>query len=295
MNDRPVFRFAPSPNGELHLGHAYSALYTARAAREAGGRFLLRIEDIDLLRARREFAERIFEDLAWLGLEWEQPVRRQSAHFAEYAAALERLRQEGLVYPCFATRRQIRDSIAGKPGHPRDPEGSPLYPGLSKSLSEAERAALLAEGRPHAFRLDMDKACRRAREIAGGPLEFLEEGAGPGGERGRLAVRPGLWGDVIVARKDIGTSYHLAVVVDDARQGVTHVSRGQDLFHATHIHRLLQVLLGLPAPVYRHHALIREGESGRKLSKSARDRSLRALRESGVAAAEIRRTLGFGS
>jgi len=293
MSALPVFRFAPSPNGELHLGHAYSALFTAQAARRAGGRLLLRIEDIDLVRSRQEYVDQILADLAWLGLEWEQPVRRQSAHFADYAKALDRLRADGLIYPSFATRQEIRDAVSGKADHPLDPEGSPHYPGLGKYLSERESQALIAAGTPHALRLDMEKALARAREQGLLPLEFHEDGEGPDGEAGTLTADPARWGDVIVARKDVKTSYHLAVVVDDAIQGVTHVTRGQDLFHATSVHRLLQALLGLPVPRYRHHRLIEEAETGRKLSKSARDKSIRSLREAGVTPEEIRAALGF--
>ncbi len=286
--DRPVVRFAPSPNGALHLGHAYSALYTQARARELGARLLVRIEDIDLVRSRQEFINGIFEDLEWLGLEWEQPVRRQSQHFDDYRAALARLEALGVVYSCFATRQEIRDAVARMPGHPRDPDGAPLYPGLCKALSRDERDALVAKGAPFALRLDVV----RAMEVAGAPLTFHEHGCGPHGEAGRLSVDPAKWGDVIIARKDVKTSYHLSVVVDDALQGVTHVTRGQDLFHATHVHRLLQVLLDLPEPRYYHHELVRD-ETGRRLSKSARDKSLKALRSGGATAQDVRRRLGF--
>ena len=286
--DRPVVRFAPSPNGELHLGHAYSALYTQAKAQELGARLLVRIEDIDLVRSRQAFVDGILRDLAWLGLEWEGPVRRQSEHFQDYRDALARLDAMGVVYPCFATRQQIREAVAKRPGHPHDPDGTPLYPGLSKGLSTGQRAYLIESGASHAFRLDMEAAMARV----GGTLTFEELERGPDGESGRISVRPEMWGDVIVARKDVKTSYHLSVVVDDALQGVTDVTRGQDLFHATHIHRLLQVLLGLPEPRYHHHDLVRD-EAGRRLSKSASDKSLRALRESGLTADDIRVQLGF--
>lgn len=285
---RPVVRFAPSPNGELHLGHAYSALYTQAKARELGARLLVRIEDIDLVRSRQGFVDGIFEDLVWLGLEWEQPVRRQSQHFDDYRAALARLEALGVTYPCFATRQEIRDAVADAPGHPTDPDGSAVYPGLSKGLGAAERDALMAQGRPFALRLDVEQAMA----LHGGALTFEEHECGPDGETGSLPVDPAMWGDVVIARKDVKTSYHLSVVVDDALQGVTHVTRGQDLFHATHIHRLLQALLGLPEPCYHHHDLVRD-ETGRRLSKSARDKSLRALRESGATALDVRRQLGF--
>ena len=291
MHDKqPVFRFAPSPNGELHLGHAYSALHTARLARETGGRFLLRIEDIDASRARPEFEQGIFDDLEWLGLEWETPVRRQSEHMDDYAAALLTLEQMGLVYPCFATRAEI--AAAASADALTDPDGAALYPGLWRGRDAAEVDARKQAGEPFALRLDMDRALARAKKLHPGPITFAEEEEGPHGQRGELAIDPGMWGDVVIARKEVPASYHLAVVVDDALQGVTHVSRGQDLFFATHIHRLLQVLLGLPEPRYRHHALIRGGD-GRKLSKSARDTSLKSLRASGVHASDILRRLGF--
>ena len=281
-----VFRFAPSPNGELHLGHARSALLNARLAGETGGRFLLRIEDIDLERCTPEFEAGIYRDLAWLGLAWEEPVRRQSEHFADYAAALERLKKDGLVYPSYMSRGDVRDHIAGQSSArpwPRDPDGAPHYPDVDRRLSRRERARRIAAGAPHSWRLDMDAA--RAR--IGRPLSWAEEGAGSEGETGKVAARPQDWGDVVLARSDTPASYHLAVVVDDALQGVTHVVRGRDLFHATAVHRLLQELLGLPAPVYRHHALIADAD-GRKLSKSRRDTGIRALREAGVSPEEVR-------
>lgn len=288
--ERPVFRFAPSPNGELHIGHAFSALFTAAAAREAGGRFLLRIEDIDTGRARPEFERGIYEDLAWLGLEWEEPVRRQSEHFDDYREALGRFQEMGLVYPCFATRAEIE--AAARLDSPRDPEGAPLYPGLWRWRPPRDVEARLSEGAPFALRLDMARAIAAAEKMAGGPLTFIEEGAGPAGETGKVRVVAQRWGDVVIARKEVPTSYHLAVVVDDALQGITHVSRGQDLFYAAFVHRVLQVLLGLPAPRYRHHALVRDG-GGRKLAKSARDTSLKSLREAGMSAKELRERLGF--
>ncbi|MBT9291123.1 tRNA glutamyl-Q(34) synthetase GluQRS [Prosthecodimorpha staleyi] len=289
---RPVFRFAPSPNGDLHLGHAFSALTDFRAANAAGGRFLLRMEDIDTTRCRPEFEAGILADLAWLGLRWETPVRRQSEHFADYAAALARLTDIGLVYPAFLSRGAIKARVeaaeADGRAWPRDPDGAPLDPGDDRDLDAAEAERRIAAGAPFAWRLRMAKACA----AAGDGLAWQEEGEGPGGETGRVAAEPERWGDVILARRDTPTSYHLAVVVDDALQGVTHVVRGRDLFHATSVHRLLQRLLGLPEPVYRHHRLILDG-SGRKLSKSLRDTSLAALRASGATPADICRMVGL--
>ena len=292
MPDRPVLRFAPSPNGHLHLGHAYSALFTYRRAREMGGRFLLRIEDIDVARCTQAFTGQVLDDLAWLGLSWEEPVRRQSDHFDEYFTAVEQLDSMGVLYPCFATRQEIRRAVEGIADHPVDPDGAPLYPGLSKNLAPGECEALIGQGRPHALRLDMDKAVELARGKNSGAITFQEIGSGPDGETGTLALDPKAWGDVIIARKDIRTSYHLSVVFDDALQGVTHVTRGQDLFHATPIHRLLQVLLDLPEPAYEHHGLIRD-DAGRRLSKSAHDRSLLSLRAAGHTADDIREMVGF--
>ena len=291
--DTPVVRFAPSPSGELHLGHAYSALFTESKARELGARLILRIEDIDLLRCRPAFTDAILRDLDWLGLTWEEPVRIQSGHMDDYRSALARLDAMGVLYPCFATRGDIARAIEGKPDHPRDPDGSPVYPGLSKSLSPEERERRIAAGEPHALRIDMARALEAVAAKMSLPLAFRELGTGPAGETGAVEADLAAWGDVVIARKDIGTSYHIAVVTDDALQGVTHVTRGQDLFHATAIHRLLQVLLDLPEPVYMHHGLVRD-DTGRRLSKTARDRSLRALREAGVTAQDIRRKFGLG-
>lgn len=287
----PVFRFAPSPNGYLHLGHAYSALLNFDGAREAGGRLLLRIEDIDATRCRPEFETAICEDLAWLGIAWETPVRRQSEHLADYRAALDQLSALGLVYPAFESRAEIARLVAAREADgpwPRDPDGAPLYPGGAKSLAADERARLIGTGAPYALRLDMAAACRR---IAG--LSWNELGEGPAGERSILPARPEAWGDVILARKETPTSYHLSVVIDDALQAVSEVVRGQDLFHATAVHRLLQALLGLPAPAYRHHGLIRD-EAGLKLSKSTRSTGLRELRAAGATPAGIRRLVGLG-
>ncbi|RTL53549.1 MAG: tRNA glutamyl-Q(34) synthetase GluQRS [Bradyrhizobiaceae bacterium] len=288
----PVFRFAPSPNGYLHLGHAFSALLNFDLARQNGGQFLLRIEDIDSARCRPEYEAAIYEDLAWLGLAWEQPVRRQSEHLALYADALARLTGQGLVYPAFESRAEIARLVAekGTAGPwPRDPDGTPLYPGVDRLLSAAERAEKIASGAPYALRLDMAAACARA-----GDLTWDEHGAGPDGETGTLVAQPQEWGDVILARKDTPTSYHLSVVIDDALQGVSHVVRGQDLFHATSVHRLLQHLLDLPAPSYRHHRLIRDG-AGRKLSKSDDATGIRELRAAGAGPQDIRRIVGLSS
>lgn len=284
----PVFRFAPSPNGYLHLGHALSALLNFDMARAAGGRFLLRIEDIDVSRCRPEYEAAIYEDLAWLGLEWETPVRRQSDHFSAYRDALDRLTAMGLVYPSFESRAEIARMVAALGEHaPRDPDGAPLYPGHAHALSAAECDRRLAAGDPYALRLDMAAAIAKA-----GPLQWQESGAGPHGETGTIAARPERWGDVVIARKEVPTSYHLAVTVDDALQGITHVVRGQDLFWATGVHRLLQHLLGLPAPLYRHHRLILD-EEGRKLAKSTRSTALRELRAQGMTAADVRRLVGL--
>lgn len=289
-------RFAPSPNGWLHLGHAYSVLLGADIAAREGAQYLLRIEDIDLGRTRAEYIEGIFEDLTWLGLSWPKPLLRQSTRFNAYDAALKTLRDMDLVYPCFATRKEITDAIQqsgiGLKHWPTDPDGAHIYPGLYKDISLQERNRLMWEGRSYAWRLDMEKARRIAEEITGAPITFLEEGASAAGLTGRQPIKPEYFGDVILARKDVPTSYHIAVVVDDAHQGISMVTRGQDLFPATYIHRLLQVLLGLPEPRYHHHGLIRD-ETGRRLSKSAKDRALRELREQGMTADDIRRLVGL--
>jgi glutamyl-Q tRNA(Asp) synthetase len=285
-----VFRFAPSPNGFLHLGHALSALLNFEAARVSGGRFLLRIEDIDATRCRPEFEDAIYEDLAWLGIAWEQPVRRQSQHMDAYGAALRRLEQDGLLYPAFESRAEIARLVAAKEQEgpwARDPDGAPLYPGDAKLRSAAERRALIDGGAPYALRLDMTAARALCRS-----LTWHEEGAGPDGETGEIVARAEQWGDVILARKETPTSYHLSVVIDDALQGVTHVIRGQDLFWSTSVHRLLQQLLGLPAPAYRHHPLIRD-DAGQKLSKSTRATGIRELRAAGIKPADIRGKVGL--
>lgn len=272
-----VTRFAPSPTGYLHKGHAYSGLMAYAAARAAGGRFLLRIEDIDATRCRPEYEAAIYEDLAWLGLEWEQPVRRQSEHLAEYDAALERLIAKDLVYRCFRTRSELQNEFAAAPHGPMEAfRGAPLPP--------EEEAQRLAAGQSYAWRLSLAKA----ETLLGGfsHLTYFVEG------EGWTAARPEVGGDVVLARKDVRTSYHLASVVDDALQGVTHVIRGVDLIDAAHVHRLLQALLDLPTPVYRHHPLVL-GPDGKRLAKRDKAETLRSLRERGVTPAEIRRELGF--
>ena len=279
---QPIFRFAPSPNGYLHLGHAFSALLNLDMARASGGRLLLRIEDIDAARCRPQFEAAIFEDLAWLGVTWEAPVRRQSEHLEAYRAALERLEARGLIYPSFETRAEIARLVAERERRapwPRDPDGAPLYPGDAKRLSLAERAEKIAAGAPFALRLDMRRALAQA-----GALDWSETGT--------IAAAPQAWGDVVLARKETPTSYHLAVVVDDALQGITHVVRGEDLFWSTSVHRLLQVLLGLPAPTYHHHRLILDAD-GNKLSKSTQATGLRELRAQGVTPGEIRKLVGL--
>ena len=280
-----VTRFAPSPTGRLHKGHAFSALTAWRAAREAGGRFILRIEDIDPTRCRSGFEAAIYEDLDWLGLDWEQPVRRQSDHLADYDEVVRRLDGLGLLYRCFRTRKEIMDAIgdaphgaveAVRPGpHPAD-----------------EEAALVAEGRPFAWRLSLE----RAREHLGGAvwdaLSFVEEGQGLDGEHGEIRARPETAGDVVVARKDAGTAYHVAVTHDDALQRITHVIRGQDLFEASHIQVLLQRLMGWPTPRYRHHRLL-TGPDGRRFAKRDGSVTLAQLRADGVTAEALREELGF--
>jgi glutamyl-Q tRNA(Asp) synthetase len=286
----PVFRFAPSPNGYLHLGHAFSALLNFDLAAQTGGRFLLRIEDIDTTRCRPEFEAAIYQDLAWLGVTWELSARRQSEHLANYSEALGKLSDQGLIYPSFESRAEIARLVAEREANglwPRDPDGAPHYPGSARLLSPGERARLLASDAPCALRLDMAAACARA-----GDLGWTEQGEGPEGETGTVAARPQAWGDVILARKETPTSYHLSVVVDDALQGVTEVVRGQDLFWSTSLHRLLQRLLGLPQPAYRHHRLLRD-DSGRKLSKSTAATGLRELRAGGKTPADIRRLIGL--
>jgi glutamyl-Q tRNA(Asp) synthetase len=287
---QPVFRFAPSPNGYLHLGHALSALLNAEMARAKGGRLLLRIEDIDTARCRPEYEVAIYEDLAWLGLQWEAPAWRQSEHYEDYRDALARLDAMGLIYPSFETRAEIARLVAARDAQgvwPRDPDGVPLYPGRANTMADSERKWRMDDGEPYALRLDMRAALARV-----GELNWLETGAGPAGETGMVAADPAAWGDVILARKETPTSYHLAVVVDDARQGITDVVRGRDLFYATAVHRLLQALLGLPQPCYYHHRLVLDAE-GHKLSKSTQSTGLRELRAGGASVGDIRRLVGL--
>lgn len=279
-----VTRFAPSPTGFLHLGHAHSALAGWRAARAAGGRFLLRIEDIDRDRCRPAFTDAILEDLAWLGIDWDGPVRRQSDHMDDYQDALTRLEALGVIYPCFCSRAEIQAEIAAAGQAPHGPDG-PLYPGTCRRLDPAERRARMAAGQPHAMRLDAARAAALA-----GPLTWREEEGE--GLAGRTAVDPMALGDVVLARKDIGSSYHLSVTVDDHLQGVTLVVRGRDLHAATHLHRLIQALLGLREPTYRHHLLLTNA-AGERLAKRDGALSLRALREAGRSPAEVRAMAGF--
>ncbi len=292
-SDALVFRFAPSPNGDLHLGHAFSAVLNHRMARAAGGRFLLRLEDIDTARCTPVFEAGILDDLAFLGLDWDGPPRRQSEHFARYRGALAELEARDLIYPAFLTRGEVRAHAlrhAARTGDPwpRDPDGAALYPRLDRDLGVAERRERMASGAPFAWRLDMARAAALV-----GPLDFVEtsdagEAAGPH----RVAARPERWGDVVLGRKDVPASYHLAVVLDDADQGVTHVVRGRDLFEATSVHRVLQALFGLPVPTYHHHRLIRDAE-GAKLSKSRGAPSLRSLREKGARRQDILAMVGL--
>jgi len=275
-----VTRFAPSPTGLLHLGHAHSALAGWRRARAAGGRFLLRIEDIDPGRCRPEYRDAILEDLAWLGLDWDGPVRVQSEHLAEYHAVLESLSARGLLYPCFCTRAEIAREITASAAAPHGPDG-PLYPGTCRRLSAEERQYRIMAGEPHALRLDMARA---AACVPG--LDFEELG------EGRIVCDPAQFGDVVLARKDAPASYHLCVTHDDAAQGVTLVTRGIDLKPATHLHRLLQALMGWPAPAYAHHALLTD-DAGRRLAKRDRAATLRDLRTSGRSPAEVRAMAGF--
>ena len=282
-----VTRFAPSPTGRLHKGHAFSALTAWTAARAAGGLFLLRIEDIDATRCRPEYEAGVLEDLAWLGLDWDGPVRRQSDHLADYAAAIEALRARGLLYRCFRTRKEILDAIGDAPHGPMEAVRPGPHP-------PDEEARLLQDGRPFAWRLSLDRAREALGEEAWSGLTFVEMGEGPSGEHGVLAVRPQAAGDVVLARKDVGAAYHLAVTHDDALQGVTQVIRGRDLFEATHVQRLIQALMGWPAPTYRHHALV-AGPDGRRYAKRDRSVTLAELRAQGVTPQALRAELGFSS
>ncbi len=273
--DAVVTRFAPSPSGYLHLGHAYAAFVAADAAAAAGGTFLLRIEDIDIARCRPDYEAAIFEDLRWLGLDWPEPVRRQSEHLALYDEALHALEEGGLTYPCFCTRKEIRAEIEAAGRAPHGPDG-PLYPGTCKHLAPAEAAARIAEGTPYAVRLHADRAARIT-----GPLAFHDR------RFGEIAVDLSTLGDVVLARKDAPTGYHIAVTLDDALQGVTLVTRGEDLLPSTHVHRTLQALLGLPAPTYWHHPLMTDA-TGERFAKRAGADALRALRAAGLTPAEVR-------
>jgi glutamyl-Q tRNA(Asp) synthetase len=282
----PVFRFAPSPNGYLHLGHAYSALLNYDMARNAGGKLLLRIEDIDPTRCRPEYERTIRQDMEWLGILFERPVRRQSQHFSDYRATLEKLEEQGLLYTSLESRAEIARMVAARgPTWPRDPEGVPLYPGNSSALSSEERLSRIARGEPYALRLDLKAALARVKT----PLTWTETG---GGETREIVAEPERWGDVVLGRKETPASYHLAVVLDDALQGVTHVVRGMDLYEATSIHRLLQEVLGLPTPIYHHHALVLD-EHGRKLAKRTRSTTLRDLRAQGWKSEDIRKRVGL--
>jgi len=278
-------RFAPSPTGRLHRGHAFSALTAWTGARAAGGRFLLRIEDIDPTRCRPEFETAILDDLAWLGLDWERPVRRQSDHLTDYAAVVDVLDRRGLLYRCFRTRKDILDAIGDAPHGPAEAARPGPHPA-------EEEAAFLAEGRAFAWRLSLDRARDLIGQRAWEALAFVEEGEGPDGERGLIRARPETAGDVVLARKDAGTAYHVAVTHDDALQGVTHVIRGQDLFEATHIQVLIQTLMGWPTPVYRHHRLL-TGEDGRRYAKRDRSVTLGELRAAGLSPETLRAELGF--
>jgi glutamyl-Q tRNA(Asp) synthetase len=298
----PVFRFAPSPNGDLHLGHALSALLNFEMARKAGGRFQLRIEDIDPARCRPEYEAGIYDDLRWLGLDWEQPVRRQSEHVADYRTALEGLQRRGLVYPAFLSRAEVRSRVqvfeSDGGTWPRDPDGTPLYPDEERDLDPSVATLRIAAGDRHMWRLDMRKALSAIGRpeggnppsvAAGNKLHWIETGTG---NRQSIPADPSIWGDVVLWRWDAPSSYHLSVVLDDALQGVTHVVRGHDLYAATPVHRLLQTLLGLPEPVYHHHPLLLD-DDGEKLSKSLGSTGLRQLRQGGMTPSDIRRRIGI--
>ncbi|HEV2081700.1 MAG TPA: tRNA glutamyl-Q(34) synthetase GluQRS [Brevundimonas sp.] len=278
-------RFAPSPTGRLHRGHALSALTAWTAARAGGGRFILRIEDIDPTRCRPEFEAGVVEDLTWLGLDWDGPIRRQSDHLQDYAGVVDVLGRRGLLYRCFRTRKDILDAIGDAPHGPAEAARPGPHPA-------EEEATLLAEGRPFAWRLSLDRARAALGVRAWSQLAWVEEGAGPDGERGLIPARPETAGDVVLARKDAGTAYHLAVTHDDALQAVTHVIRGHDLFEATHVQVLIQALMGWPTPTYRHHPLLLDA-SGRRLAKRDKAETLQSIRERGVDPARVRAELGF--
>lgn len=293
---QPIFRFAPSPNGRLHLGHAYSALLNQQMAKQNHGRLLLRVEDTDLLRCTPVLEQRMLEDLVWLGIKWDEPPRRQSDHLATYYETVETLQDANLVYPAFMSRSQVRAIIArheenGNPW-PRDPDGVPHYPGDDRNLDLAERRQAIANNEPYALRLNMEAALK----FIGNKIFWDETGTGPnketGQETGAILANPKAWGDIVLSRKDAPASYHLASVVDDAIQGVTHVVRGRDLFWSTSVHRLLQELLGYTAPVYFHHELILD-DDGRKLSKSRNDTAIAQLRTTGATLEDIKKMIGF--
>jgi glutamyl-Q tRNA(Asp) synthetase len=289
---QPVLRFAPSPNGRLHLGHAYSALLNDRLARQLSGRLLLRIDDIDKERCRPEFEEAIIEDCHWLGVDFTGPIRRQSDCTDEYEAAFDRLREMGLVYPAFMSRTEVIRTVTSYEQSggrwPRDPDGTPLYPDYDKAIGGDEAVAAVADGRPHAFRLDM----KRAADLAG-PLTWTEFQSDRPETSRSVDADPLAWGDILPTGRDIAASYHLSVVVDDHHQQISHVVRGKDLYHATSVHRLLQQLLGFAAPLYCHHRLVFD-RNGRKLAKSDDDTGIAELRDRGVAPDEIRRLVDLG-
>ena len=275
-----VTRFAPSPTGEIHLGHAYSALTAFFESQGKTGRFLVRIEDIDPVRSKPEFEKAILEDLEWLGLKWDKPVRRQSKHLKDYQAALDHLRRKGLVYPCFCTRKEIRDEIERASRAPHGPDG-PVYPGTCRNIDQEKAEKRISKGEAYALRLDM----RRAATIVG-PLTWFDR------SHGKVKAQPEVFGDVVLARKDAPSSYHLAVTVDDHLQGISLVTRGADLFEATHVHRLLQALLGYGTPEYRHHRLLTDA-AGRRLAKRDGDVTIRGLRETGYTPDEVCMMTGF--
>jgi glutamyl-Q tRNA(Asp) synthetase len=292
----PVFRFAPSPNGDLHLGHALSAMLNFEMAKAAVGRFLLRIEDIDPARCRPEYEAGIYEDLHWLGLAWEEPVRRQSEHVKEYRAALDALRRRGLVYPAFLSRAAVKARVTAFEADggvwPRDPDGTPLYPTDARGIDPEVAERRIAAGERHMWRLNMERALASVASSSAAVEQELTWTETSSGAPKLIPADPAIWGDVVLWRWDAPSSYHLSVVLDDALQGVTHVVRGRDLYHATPIHRLLQTLFGLPEPIYHHHPLLMD-ENGEKLSKSLGSTGLRALRGSGATPSDIRRRVGL--
>lgn len=280
MSSEVVTRFAPSPTGYLHLGHAYAAIFAETQARQADGRFILRIEDIDEIRCKAEFEEAIFEDLQWLGLHWENPVRRQSEHLARYAEAIEKLKKLGLVYPCFCTRREIKAEIERAGGAPHGLEG-PIYPGTCQHLSDKERNDRVNDGEVHALRLNMARA-----------IEITEVLSWQDRKLGKQPVKLDKFGDIILARKDIPTSYHLSVTIDDALQGITLITRGEDLADATGIHRLLQSVFGYDVPAYLHHPILTDSE-GKRFAKRDQSVTIRSLRTSGKTPDDIRSMIGL--